>query len=905
MGKFDVITLETYDPKALGARCDECILKNAKGGPIPPEYHDKATAAIITDYPREKELATSRPLSGSHGMFLNDTLQSVGTRRTKVDLHHAIACMPPEADLDKVMLKWTRENKRRTKQGFDPVPSPLECCRPRLLNELDHQNLVTLGKTAYQSITGKNRPIHDIRGGPVDGGFDATGNFLIASDPSLYAQPLKVLPTLHPGFVQQSKRWSRAFKSDLSRAFRWFSGHLGWKEPRITLNPTPAQLDLFLRRQDVPFIFDVETTFDDPLVAKLKCVGISDEDHAVVVHFLSIEGPGGTLVGGPYTEIDELEIRGILRDFFADSTRLKVGHNAGYFDRLVIKQHFDVDPQPLLDTILLHRSVESELPHKLGYVGSIYTDVTAWKEAHTASEARNDYELGVYCAVDCCVTARAMPKLYEAALHRGQDQVVQFDHKIQEVCVGLHEAGMFVDLEQRAKESARLTEEMKVFGEAARMASGNRDMNLNSTPQLRDLLYNQWLLAPVAYTKLGDPSTNDESLRLLRTANKTEERVCNFIDSLRRYRRASKEYGTYVKRLVPYNSFNDSSEQLDEDEDGEQSDVAQEMIAGKKKKRGMILGDGRVHPDYNAHGTTSGRLSSSNPNAQNWPKHLRGMIIPQPGHVLVGADADQLELRSIASVAGIARYLDIFEKGGDPHAETAAMMFGKSFTSLVPKSDQWDKLRKIAKSIKYASFYGSGDETVHNLVTSAEDEKGNLMYPDLSLREVATLRRNWLKGIPELPKWWDDVLEEYRGNGFVADPVLGRRRDFLDGEEFNEIINFPIQSGSAHVIHMATFDLLQVMPFSKWGPGTGLIAQVHDALYAEVPCPHEQFSVPNGPNGKPDEKLREFGWCPPGCRCEANWAARQIEEAMNRTHPGFPDVTFSATAKIAKRWSKV
>jgi DNA polymerase I-like protein with 3'-5' exonuclease and polymerase domains len=262
-------------------------------------------------------------------------------------------------------------------------------------------------------------------------------------------------------------------------------------------------------------------------------------------------------------------------------------------------------------------------------------------------------------------------------------------------------------------------------------------------------------------------------------------------------------------------------------------------------------------------------------NCQNWPKHLRKLIIPAPGNVIVGADADQLELRIITAIAQIQIYLEAFADKKDPHAMTASLMFGRAFDQLEPKSDQWSKLRTIAKGIKYASFYGSGDETVHGLVTSAEDENGNLMYPDLSVREVATLKRNWLKGIPELPKWWDATVESFRKDGYIRDPVWGRQRDFLDGEAFNEIVNHPIQSAGAHIIHESTFDLLQDIPFNKWGPNTGLISQVHDALYVE--CPES----------------------------EAAWVEGMLKKHMNRAVYGLDGVEFAAKPKTGKTWADV
>lgn len=866
---FQMYNEGTYDPEKLGANCAQCTLRTSReGGPVGPELREDAEIAVIAEAPAEKECETGRPLTGAGGMEFTNALKALGIRRQSMNLHHAVACRAPENDLDKVMLKWQRANKKLAKKGEALLPSPIECCRPRLMNELmGMQRIITLGKVPYTALTRKQRSIMDIRGGPVEAFLNDANDFLSETeDPNRFA--IRVLPTLHPAFVMRTRRWSRAFRSDLSRAYRWFTVGLGWREPQIKLLPTPDELRAFVARTDIDYTFDVETTVDDPMVAKLKTVGIGHEYGAIVVPFLSIEGPGGTLIPPPqYTSGQVEEMRDILRDFFADPNKLKIGHNAGYFDRMVIKQHFSVDPKPLIDTILLHRCVEPELPHKLGYVGSIYTDVVAWKDAHTATEASTDKELQHYNAVDCVVTARVVPQLSRAVVERQQESVVKKDHRVQEVCVGLHENGLLVDRAARDVAAKELLTKIAHFRKHAESILG-REINMNSVPQLRDLLFEEWSLPPADYTKLGDPSTKDECVRLMRAGVKDDpsvqnkEQVVAFLDTLRRYRRVAKEYGTYVRRLIPYNSPLDGFEFASEEEQEE-------------AQRGLISLDGRVRPDYNAHGTTSGRLSSSNPNAQNWPKHLRKLIIPAPGNVIVGADADQLELRIITAIAQIRIYLEAFADKKDPHAMTASLMFGAKFDALQPKSDMWDKLRKIAKGIKYASFYGSGDETVHNLVTSAEDENGNLMYPDLTLREVATLKRNWLKGIPELPKWWDKTVEGFREKGYVRDPVWGRQRDFLDGEAFNEIVNHPIQSAGAHIIHESTFDLLQDIPFGKWGPNTGLISQVHDALYVE--CPES----------------------------EAEWVEKKLKQHMNRAVLGLDGVEFAAKPKTGKTWADV
>ncbi len=877
-----------YDAEADGARCDECILQKYRtGGPIQAELK-RTSVIVVTDTPRETDVDEGRPLVDAAGIEFTESLKAVGIPRNAVSVTTALACRPPDNEMDMVLKKLQKENRKREQAKEPLLPHPIDCCKPRLLKEVGrHQQIITLGKTALNAVTGISGSIIELRGGPVEGDFDMMGNFREA-----VGGRVKVLPTIHPAFVMRARRWTRAFRSDLSRAFRWFqSGALGWVEPTINLKPSVDEVEEFLSRGD-HFVYDVETTIDDPLVAKLKCVGIANEYASIVVTFKSIEGPNGTLVDPPWYMTEELDaLRGILRDFFIDETKMKVGHNAGYFDRLVIEQHFGVTPTPLLDTILLHRSVESELPHRLGYVGSVYTDVTTWKAAHTATNAQTDQELSHYCAIDCVVTARVMPKLVEAVQFRKQGSIVAYDHRIQSVCAGMHRTGMNVDRALREVKAAELGVLIHEYLGKTREAAGKPLLNPNSPDQVRALLFDEWQLTPTALTKAQEPSTSDEALRLARTENRDREQVTSFIDNLRRYRKYAKEYGTYVRRLIPYNAPLDGLKFKDEDEE-------------EQAERGLILADGRMHPDYNAHGTTSGRLSSSNPNAQNFPKGLRALVLAPEGRVLVGADADQLELRIIASIAQIPRYLDTLAKGGDPHADTASMMFGKAFDDLVPKSDQWSKLRGISKGIAYASFYGSGDETVHGLVTSAETPAGVLMYPDLTLAQVSALRRRWLKNIPQLQKWWDDCLDTYRTLGYMTDPVWGRRRDFLDGEKFNEIINFGVQSGGAHIIHESTFELVDAIPFEKWGEGTGLINQCHDALVFEVPKDHDEYR-PTDADGNVKEKEREFGWCPVGCKCEANRVAKMIKESMNRSVPGLPDVSFAAKPKIGLRWSEV
>ena len=311
------------------------------------------------------------------------------------------------------------------------------------------------------------------------------------------------------------------------------------------------------------------------------------------------------------------------------------------------------------------------------------------------------------------------------------------------------------------------------------------------------------------------------------------------------------------------------------------------------KKRGIVdPRTGRMYPGYNAHVTVSGRLSSSSPiNAQNFPGPLRDMVIAPPGRVLVGADADQLELRIAASRWGMELYLQAFRDGRDPHSVTSEIIFGKMYTEAEGLAfDETGRfigtghaksLRKLSKGVQYASQYWAEIETVHRLLTKTEDAYGNLVYANLDLnRDTRRMHGKWLegasRGTPGIQRGWAAEMATYKGRGYLADPIHGRRRDFLDGEDRNEIVNYPIQSTAAAIMNDALLALVERCPFGIFGPGTGLINQCHDSLVVEVP------------------------------EDRADWAARLLEDTMNhQTYDCLPGVSFTAAATIGTTWKEV
>ena len=203
-------------------------------------------------------------------------------------------------------------------------------------------------------------------------------------------------------------------------------------------------------------------------------------------------------------------------------------------------------------------------------------------------------------------------------------------------------------------------------------------------------------------------------------------------------------------------------------------------------------------------------------------------------------------------------------------------------------SKQAKSMRDLSKAVQYASQYMATVETVHKLIQKTElpsvdpttgrprgDGTTDLPYAKLPLRRVREMRENWLEGAREFEHGWETEIEEFRAQGYLEETVGGRRRDFLDGEDPNQIVNFKVQGGAAALMNQAMVQLHEAIPLHKWGPGTGIINQCHDSIVVECP------------------------------EVEALEVAGLLEECLNQTHPSLPGVVFTASAEKGMSWKEV
>ena len=905
------------NPKHCGALCDECplgpngALQKDEWRPVVGEFHPGAKILALGEAPRAEDIMQGRPLMGSAAGEWARFLATAGLNRSHVDLDNVIACKPSGKEggaWNRMEKSLDRLNKRRVSQGKDPLPHPADCCRPRLDNVLGkYDKFIALGKTATRVLSGQSGSIRSLRGGPMYIDDDWLW--------SLKPTSKKMLATFSPHYVTRAPNWRPVIEADISKAMRWFNGTLRWTKPDSTLNPTPEELEAFLA-QPAPFwVYDVETDGIEPLECNLRTIAIAIPDldaegkaarsnphqncRAIGVGLLSTDG-----VTRIYPQEQERRLREILCAALTDG-RVWVGHNAGYYDRMVVETQLGVTPAPLVDTLFHARFRSPDLPKGLKTIGSILTDVERWETTEKGTKistgSQDDTELLRYNIIDTVVNARITVPLVDAATEMGAFRPImpelkpeswaddrpwdlnEVDHATQDMCVGMHKSGVWIDQELRGALECEYEISVRKRRKELKTYVGG-DFNPGSVDQIRKLLYEDWNLGIPAsmstnefYTETGAPGTGDAVIRGHLASGQLSDRQETFLKELRLYRRErNKILGTV---LIPLRR-----RYIDPD-------------------KGLVHNDGRVRSTWNAHVTSVGRLSSSGPNLQNIGNRkgqgrLKSIFSAPPGRILVGADLDQAHLRITACYWKIPRLLECFATGEDPHNLLACDIFGNDFKNASgwgpegfsldrkPGGGEAKAMRDVMKTFRYASIYWADPMTIWQVLTSTETDDGRMPYLKFEPREVRHFHNKWLKAEPEWMGAWNQMLGQYSRQSFMEEPVFGRRSGPLSDGKKNEVVNFPILAAESSVMRFAEQAIIGEFPFDFAGPGTGMIHQCHDSIAVEIPLP----------DGLPPDWAPVKGEPLPA---ELEEARRRVEECMTVTIPGW-DVKMTAEAEVGR-----
>src|SRR5208283_1194348 len=211
---------------------------------------------------------------------------------------------------------------------------------------------------------------------------------------------------------------------------------------------------------------------------------------------------------------------------------------------------------------------------------------------------------------------------------------------------------------------------------------------------------------------------------------------------------------------------------------------------------------GRIHTSFNQTGTTTGRLSSSEPNLQNIPirgelgAKIRQAIIAQPGWDLLSADYSQIDLRALAHISQDAELIATFQRDEDVHTHTASEVFG------VPDAEVTPKMRRAAKTINFGVIYGMSGY-------------GLQQATDLSREEAELFISTYFSRYPGIKSYIEETKKQAAKLGYVQ-TVLGRRRYIPEINSTNRVareaaermaINMPVQGTSADIIKIAMVEL--------------------------------------------------------------------------------------------------
>jgi DNA polymerase-1 len=354
------------------------------------------------------------------------------------------------------------------------------------------------------------------------------------------------------------------------------------------------------------------------------------------------------------------------------------------------------------------------------------------------------------------------------------------------VLVDMEATGILVDRELLGEMSRGFSKELTALEFDIYKAAGG-EFNINSTPQLRTVLFERLKLPVQKRTKTG-ASTDVEVLEQLAALGHEVPRL------LIEYRELTKLKSTYVDALPGY-----------------------------------IRSDtGRVHTSFNQTGAATGRLSSSDPNLQNIPVRtrrggeIRRAFIAPPGHLLLIADYSQIELRLLAHLSGDPSFVAAFQRGGDIHRQTAAVIFG------VAEEKVTGEMRARAKTINFATIYGQGALALSRQL-------------GITLEEAKAFIKHYFERFAGVRVWLDKTVEEARQRGFV-ETLFGRRRYIPELRDRNFSIrsfgertatNSPLQGSAADLIKIAMIRIHAALKRERLG--TRMLLQVHDELVFEVP----------------------------------------------------------------------
>jgi DNA polymerase-1 len=556
------------------------------------------------------------------------------------------------------------------------------------------------------------------------------------------------------------------------------------------------------------FAIDIKATSDDPMQADICGIALAlaanDACYVPLTHKQSGGGAGLFDAGLAPDQIKAADALAALKPVLESAGILKVGFNIK-FNAVMLAQHGitlrNVDDAQLMSYALdagrnshgLEQLAERWFGHAvLGaseLVGSgknkLTFDQVAIDKATAHSAESADVVLRLHRALKPRLAAEHMTTVYET-----------LERPLVTVLARMERRGISIDRQVLSRLSGDFAQTAaRVEAEIQEIAG--EPINVGSPKQLGDIIFGKMGLPGGTKTKTGAWSTSAQVL------DELAEQGHEFPKKILEWRQVSKLKSTYTDALPTY----------------------------------VHPQTHRVHTTYALAATTTGRLSSNEPNLQNIPvrtedgRKIRRAFVATPGHKLVSADYSQIELRLLAEIADIPVLKQAFRDGLDIHAMTASEMFG------VPIKDMPGEVRRRAKAINFGIIYGISAFGLANQLGIAREE-------------ASAYIKKYFERFPGIRAYMDETRDFCRSHGYVT-TLFGRKCHYPDIKasnasirSFNEraAINARLQGTAADIIRRAMVRMEDALAEKKLS--AQMLLQVHDELIFEVPDDEVAATLP-------------------------------------------------------------
>ncbi|WP_416233491.1 DNA polymerase I [Anabaena sp. UHCC 0451] len=567
-----------------------------------------------------------------------------------------------------------------------------------------------------------------------------------------------------------------------------------------------------------PVAWDTETTALEPRDAALVgigcCWGIEPDDAA----YIPLNHKNGN-------NLNQELVLTALRPILESVDYPKTFQNAK-FDRLIFKCQGINLAGVVFDTMLASYLINPDTTHNLsdlslrhlGLQLTEYNDIvakTGKKEPQKTIADIGINTVAYYCGTQVYATFQLVKKL-RAELEKTPDLaklLVEVEQPLEAVLAEMEYTGVRINSGYLQELSQQLESELAKLEIQATEIAGET-FNLGSPKQLSYILFEKLGLSTKHSRKIQTGfSTDAATLEKLQEIDNT-----GFVDAIIEYRTLSKLKSTYVDALPA-------------------------LVHPQSQ---------RLHTDFNQTATSTGRLSSSNPNLQNIPirtafsRQIRKAFLPESGWLMVAADYSQIELRILAHLSQEPILLKAYQQNEDIHTVTAKLVF--------EKDEVTSEERRFAKTINFGVIYGMGslkfarstgvDKANANEFIKRFNERYPLVFKYLETVKKQAISQGYVETILGRRRYFDFTnksLQELRGKN-LEDINLSKLKNLgqYDAGLLRSAANAPIQGSSADIIKIAMVQLHEVLKNSQKNYQARLLLQVHDELVFEIP--HQEWS---------------------------------------------------------------